>query len=321
MKSLLTLATLPAAIALTVITLTLPLLHWASIPTQPLYQWLAGAAILSLGVCKLTFYPLGLKLWSQRQWLPAFCLLSFATVALCLSIAASRDWLTEQQAQHQQQRQQHHLANNQQAQQQQTALTGINQEITQLLKLIEADTQAGYRKRAIQQQEKLQALKAERAQLSAQPMTAIDNPLNSELGRGLTILNWRLDAALISALALHVGCVLSVLAVTTWKPDIDKGLAGLEKGLDGLNPLNARNDGGLSFDECDLTDDQQALAKRILNGEFGQQFSLKRDLIEAKALRGGHPKIKPVIDFLLSAQRIERRDNQFFISNLHQEGN
>ncbi|GLS26182.1 hypothetical protein [Marinibactrum halimedae] len=60
-----------------------------------------------------------------------------------------------------------------------------------------------------------------------------------------------------------------------------------------------------------LNRQQRGLYERILDGEFGSTFTLKRDLILAKVIPGGHHKIKPVIDQLLSDEKICRNGNQF----------
>ncbi|GLS24764.1 hypothetical protein [Marinibactrum halimedae] len=216
---LITHLTTASAVVLTLLCLALPTYQWSQLPSDLIVKWLAGAAALSLGVLKITFVPLSIQSFEQQRLLPGLCLLLAALVALTLSISATGDLLHSTMATRHQQT----LANNQTFRNVQAGLNGLDQQINQLHRLIESDINAGYRQRAYERQSGLMALHEKRdAQVKTLNQWSSETTHTATFGKPITVIGLNgpvvIQATTGVAMALHLGCVLAVLAVTAWRP-------------------------------------------------------------------------------------------------------
>lgn len=302
-----------AALILAALCIALPVHQWASIPQTEIMRVLAGCAALALSLCKLTFFPIAYANLEQGRRLPALLLFFAASVALAVSISATRDLLAnvtgEQQHKRTVESQAYKAALNE--------LDSISREIETLNALLAADQASAFRTRAYQQYEKLEQARqrqreaAARLEIAAQ---ASGESHSADFGKNLTIhaggKTFTLEAATGVAAALHFACVLAVLAVTTWRPretlsvQINTPAAAVDVNQEQPQPEKKNTNRKPKPEKpAGLDKDQQLLADRIVRGEFGNSLAM-RNVIKSGAIRGGHARAKPVFDHLKNNNQI-----------------
>jgi len=303
--------TVLAALILCGLCLSLPVYQWVSIPSGFLLQCLGGAAALALGICKLTFIPLAIENFRQKSHIPAFFLFAVAMVALAVSVSASRDLLNNATTI----KQQSGAVNSLAYQNAVTELNDLNGEIKTLNALLAADLAAGYRERAYLQREKLETLKMQRAAIASKAeRLAQSSPAHTgaTFGRNIKLslggVEAGLQAATGAAIALHLACIFSVLAVTSWKPEPQgaerfKSNEGRQENVKKMPVKKVDKPKPAPAGGNDLTPAQHELASRITAGEFGSKPAM-RELIANKAIKGGFNKVRPVFDYLIRQNKL-----------------
>lgn len=302
-----------AALILAALCIALPVHQWASIPQTEIMRVLAGGAAFALGLCKLTFFPIAYANLEQGRRLPALLLFFAAAIALAVSISATRDLLANVTGDRQHQR----TVDSQAYKAALNDLDSINREIETLNALLAADQASAFRTRAYQQHEKLEQARQRQREASTRleiAAQAAGEGRSADFGKTLTIhaagKPYTLESATGVAAALHLACVLAVLAVTTWRPR--ETLAAQEKQpapVAAENPEQPKPEKKPTPRQpkpekpAGLNKEQQLLAERILRGEFGNSLAM-RNVIKSGAIRGGHARVKPVFDYLAQQKQI-----------------
>lgn len=283
-----------AAVILLIVCLLVPAAHWASIPQAPEAKILTGLIALAFGICKVIFWPLAIKQTTRL----AAVVLAFA--ALCftfVSINSTVAFLKTQSAISAQVG----LEKSREFKANQSALLLINEQIKTQQKLIDLDINNGYRTRAINSQSVLAGLIEKRQQLN------ITKPIENNT----TPFFYGPYTELLIAVFLHVACILSVLLLGPWAVKNDK--TSLKPKTETIKRLETETKPTLNQTtkptnnkaETMLNKEQNELAESIKAGEFGDKPSIKK-LIQAKAIKGGFNKIKPVFDELIAKNKMRK---------------
>lgn len=328
-----------AALILAALCIALPVHQWASIPQTPLLSALAGCAAFGLSLCKLTFFPIAYANLEQGRRLPAALLFLAASIALAVSISATRDLLDNVTGDRQHQRavesQAYKAALNE--------LDSINREIETLNALLAADQASAFRSRAYQQHEKLELARQRQREAAARLENAgktAGEGRSADFGKNLTIhaagQTFTLAASTGVAAALHLACVLAVLAVTSWRPVETLPQPAKTPETHAQCQHSFTYFGEQPYRRCVKCDaierpapekktparqpkpekpaaldkEQQQLADRIVRGEFGNTLAM-RNVIKSGALRGGHARVSPVFEYLKSTNQITQHARGF----------
>jgi len=313
-----------AAALLTVLCLALPSYQWATLSSAPLVQLLAGASALALSICKLTFYPIALDNWRNQQPLLALVFFATACIALFFSVSATQSLITDNAT-----AQQHGKTVNSYAHQQAVnTVNNINSAITLLNDTMRRDVQAGYRARAIGQQQKLTALMAQHSAAIANVKSlAQGSPCGTQstflqslkLGAGNNAI--QLSGATGAAIALHLGCVLSILALSQSAPAQTP-----EPTKNNTQPCSPRNKKRRKKEEQldmwggavkppalnELTAEQRQLYHDIKTGHYGPA-PVMRNIITERVIKGGHKRVSPVFERLVQDNILERKGRAYFL--------
>lgn len=322
-----------AALILAALCIALPVHQWASIPQTQLMSVLAGCAAFGLSLCKLTFFPIAYANLEQGRRLPAALLSLAASIALAVSISATRDLLDNVTGDRQHQR----TVDSQAYKAALNELDSISREIETLNALLAADQASAFRSRAYQQHEKLEQARQRQREATARlesAATAAGEGRSADFGKNLTIRaagqTFTLAASTGVAAALHLACVLAVLAVTSWRPVETLPQPEKTPATHEQCQHNFMYFGDQRFRRCAwcnkvepqqgqekkiparpqkpekpaaLDKEQQQLADRIVRGEFGNTMAM-RNVIKSGALRGGHARVSPVFEYLKSTKQI-----------------
>ena len=318
-----------AAVVLSVVSIALPVAHWVSIPTDTSIKWLAGLTIFALALCKLAFFPLAWSHLIARRMTPAITLAAFAVFLLFISVDATRNLFEEQT----QKRETKLVTQTYDYKQLQTEIEQLNQQIETQTTLQAKDVENHFRDRAIKQAKQLQSLKREREQkrlalvsASRTSASAVSAEFGISLGKGVSLDGGALaalsDGALVTALSIHIGCVVAVLACGVWSPNnppevVKPALEVTE--TDSRNqtrtsarrkPVSRPTQEGLNVT---LDDDQRLLAERIIRGEFSEFSEAPgvKKIIQSGLIVGGHRRVKPIYDWLLQNNDIKKEGRGF----------
>ena len=310
-------STLAAAILLTLLCLALPSYQWASLSGSALLKGLAGAGALALGICKITFFPIAIDKWLARRRLLALVFFLTASIALFFSVSATSQLIAESATATQNGQAASSFAHRQAV----NNVNDLNNAIAALTDNIERDVTAGYRQRAIDQQGELVQLMQRRdaAIESVNNLAhAAPNGTGSTFLKNLTIgqgeLSLSISGATGAAIALHLGCVLSILALSQAaapvnasapqktaepRPAKEKNKGRKEQQLD------AFRSGAVVIDAEKFNDEQRALYNAIKKGDYGQQ-PVMRNIINDTVITGGHKKVSPVFECLVQDNVLQK---------------
>ncbi|BFM20482.1 hypothetical protein [Gilvimarinus japonicus] len=314
-----------AAALLTVLCLALPSYQWATLSAVPLVQLLAGASALALSICKITFYPIAVDNWRSQRPVLAIVFFATASIALFFSVSATKNLIQDSAI-----TKQHGQTVNSYAHQQAVnTVNNINNAIGLLNDAMRRDIEAGYRARAIEQQEKLAGLMAQRSvaiaevkNLSQARPSGTQSTFLQNLSLGTTKNSIQLSGATGAAIALHLGCVLSILALsqrrapqpppqseinTTQRSRADKKRRKKEEQIEmwAAAPKTPTL--------AELTIDQRHLYQAIKNGDHGATPVL-RNIINDRVIKGGHKRVSPVFERLVQDGILERKGRAYILT-------
>lgn len=269
-----------AAVVLTAVCLIVPALQWASVPNATPIKWIAGIAALAVGICKIGFFPLAEWHFSQKQLIPAVLFGITGAVLMLLSVQSTNLFLADTFNQKQ-------AVDNRHSEQR----AALQKQIDQLNKSIDADLEAGYRKRALANIEKTAQLEVDK------------NHFQSGHQKKLTTKSGFYYQMITISLILHLTCIVSVLGVTR---------IGFQVVKQGAYDFDADAFEAMSPIELDdgLNDAQRDLKDRLLSGEFGQNPGIK-NIVNQKVIVGGYPKVSAVFEQLIRERRMEKRGNSY----------
>ncbi len=270
-----------AAVILTLVCLSLPMLEWYRIPTSPVIGCLTGAVALALGICKIGFFPVATHHLKHQSPLAGGVLLIAGVLFMLVSIQSTSQFLAYELTSRTK-------SDNQISEQ----LAEIDKTLSQLDVLIDSDIRNNYRSRADKNIIKKMKIKEEKNKISGLSIGDNDKDIS-------VLFNKKM--ALIVSIILHVACILSVLCVTEWRV-YKKIITRTISSVGGSEEISER---------VFLNDEQQALACRIKQGEYTERPKIKA-LIESKSINGGFNKVKPVFDFLIESGDLVR-DKQGFM--------
>ena len=314
-----------AAALLTALCLALPSYQWATLSAVPLVQLLAGASAFALSICKITFYPIAIDNWRNQRPVLAIVFFATASVALFFSVSATKNLIqdgaiTKQHSQ---------TVNSYAHQQAVNTVNNINSAITLLNDAMRRDIEAGYRARAIEQQQKLADLMAQHDAAIAQVKNlsqASPSGTQSTFLQNLSIGTGKnpvqLSGATGAAIAIHLGCVLSILALSQRRapqpPTQTQNNAGQRSRQ---NKKRHKKEEQIemwaaapktpALDE--LSNDQQHLYHAIKKGDHGATPVL-RNIINQRVIKGGHKRVSPVFERLVQDGILERKGRAYILT-------
>lgn len=320
-NSAINITTALAALVLAGLCTALPVYQWASIPQTTLLQILAGTSAFALSICKLTFFPIAYANLETGRRLAAICLFVSASIALAVSVTATRDLLENITGE----REQIKTAGSLAYQNAMNELADLNAEIETLNALLAADQAGGYRQRAYQNYELLEKARQRRADVAAHAesmATAAGEGQGADFGKNLSLSiagqQISLKASTGTALALHLACIFAVLAVTAWRPEKTTRQRAetpveprrVEPARSAPKPAPAPSIETIAKTKpapappevqkpnAVLAVDQIVLAERIVRGEFGNTPVL-RNIVKGGEITGGFRRVKQVFDHLV----------------------
>lgn len=189
-----------AAVILSAIAIALPVMQWASIPTDQYSQYIYGLAALALGLCKLAFFPKSATLLKEKRYIASSLLAAFAIALLYISIESSSQFLR-----------QHTELQTKKTDTNTLAIDELNTEIANINALLAKDSQSKWikvRDKVKEHQLRLDKLKTERDTLLAEATTT------TAFFAG--IITKYISAEYLIAICIHLGGILAILCVTAW---------------------------------------------------------------------------------------------------------
>lgn len=321
--------TLLAALVLTLLTLGFPVLLWASFSQSVLGVWVLGAAALAVGLCKIAFFPIAQQLYSIGKKTLAVFVFMFGGASLVLSINATNGYLENITQTNITQK----LNNDFEVGQLKTEINGLNLQIENLNKIITEAQKNNYRTQALNAQNELSIINELLNTKTQQYKTAVNSHTsatsankNNSKGFGLPISENGFKSPWIISVSLHLGCVLTVMVLYNYRPiktEINKQSNTQSERENSPEIITENNTEQPTENTAmirietpypqEFNEEQITLTQRIIAGEFGNQFKMRNDLIEQKIIRGGHGKIKPVIDYLLNTNKIIKENRAYHL--------
>jgi len=298
--------------------IVLPAYHWIFLTDNTTTSVLLALAIVALGLCKILFFSQGFELIKNNNKVIGLLLLTFALLLLFLSVIYTKDLLQNvfnESAQKQ-------LKNSIEFTTLNSQLKSLDAQINNYNNLISTDSKNSYRKRSYEGALQVSKLEKQRsillvdlkALLNASkntPHASLNlNPIksNGQAANAYTALS------LVAATCLHLGAVLSVLALNTTvsKKQLKKDIPS--------KPLTTQPD-KKPADISDKKPKKQTLSKEelqkfICQGKMDEQINV-RNLVPM--IKGGHKTVKLIIEEMTTEGLVEQRANRYFLTENSQQ--
>ena len=308
-----------AMFSLCVLCIGLPAVQWWEIANDILLSPIAALAAIAIGIGKLALFPLAAENQKRGQWLPAASMFAVALISFWLSVNATRDLLQNLE----QQRVAAFKSQSENYQEAKRDLETVNAELNTLATLLAVDAETNYRKRAYENRPALAQLREEKRKL----LETINSPGQTAhaapgwtFGKNVHITtpyySTTLQGSTLTAISLHLICVVLLLAVTAWWPEEKRTneettvkkreRSEKPKQQNTKRPVQPKTD---NTPEA-LNDEQLNLAIKITAGIYGNDLAIRK-LIKDKAMPGGYNKIKPVFDYLEAKQVLRNTGNGY----------
>lgn len=302
-----------SALMLCLVSLACSILLWVSIPTDLFGKALAGITATALEVCKFAFFPAGLFIFTRNR-LGGIALWILGSLLLGISVAATIGFLENAHNQQSQSQQQQSIA----WQTKQQQLESLETQINNLNQMIAVDSANGYRQRGYDNAHQVEKLEQVRSQLLAD-VRNLENSASGSAGSLFSVMGMALRVSSVEARQLAftglaiildvcaVAALLTLAALRLENPPQNTRTATETPAKASTPKKPAANN---VFTQQQLSPNEQALARRILAGEFGQPPSVRQIVTQAK---GGHATVKKIMEHLLQTDQVRREGKRYYL--------
>ncbi|MGI1677555.1 MAG: hypothetical protein K6L75_02405 [Cellvibrionaceae bacterium] len=315
-----------SAILLSFISVLAPSYQWATYPELMTAKTITFVTVFSLCLCKLAFYPLGLKLYLARQYFGAAMLITFSFILLGLSVAATNEFLQDGINKKSEQRIKNSIEFETLSQQ----LKSYNDQIKNKNVAIKIDSSSKYikvRQRASEEQAKINNLENKRIEtlasikkLSVSKNKADTgwfnkNPAPTYYGS----MEGLYSSSFLAAACLHLGTVLAVLALSVWLPLTETKKQSVLTIPEKPKTTPPQPKRGIldSVSEPKIKDKQKPFLENLLSGQYGIDLVVRELTSEAV---GGFKAVKQVFSYLEYHGYIERIGKRYRLTEKARQG-